>query len=523
MARFFHPWPLNLREWQNEAYQKVIQYQNRGKKDFLDVSTPGSGKTIFALRIAHKALYEREANRIVVVVPTEGLKGQWAEEASKVGINLDPTISNKKGRENTDFHGSVLTYAQLGVNSSHHRIAINQSKTFVIFDEIHHAGSDLTWGDALISTFENAIFRLSLSGTPFRSDSAKIPFVSYTKDETTGLEMSKADYTYSYTRAISEGVCRPLFFHTYDGEMKWKYGKENYKFRMSDNITREDLISQRLRAALDSTKGDFLKTIITEADEKLDKIRNYGGHPDAGGLLVAIDQTQARKIAKLVYDITGEVPTTVISEMSDANKKIDKFRKSDAKWLVSVKMVSEGVDIKRLRVGVYATVVKQEMFFRQFSGRFVRTLNELADQDAHIYMPKDVNLVWLAKKIEEEREHAIGLKSTFEEFEKRSAREGDQFTLFEALGATVIGKEKFGPNMKKKKGQIQEPITKSLFQEKIDLRDEINKLIRLLAFRRKQPFKDIHIEYMRETGGKRIEYETTDELRRRLAWVEQRL
>ena len=523
MARVFHEWPLTLREWQNEAYRKVLEHQKQGKKDFLDVSTPGSGKTIFALRIAHNALYEKEANRIVVVVPTEGLKGQWADEAAKVGINLDPTISNKKGRENTDFHGSVLTYAQLGVNFSQHRVAVNQRKTLVIFDEIHHAGADLTWGNALLTTFEKAVFRLSLSGTPFRSDSAKIPFVNYEKDSETGLEMSKADYTYSYTRAISEGVCRPLFFHTYDGEMKWKYGTENYKFRMSDNLTREDLISQRLRAALDSTKGDFLRTIISEADEKLNQVRK-SGHPDAGGLLVAIDQTQARKIAKLVYDITGEVPTTVISEMSDANKKIEKFRNSSQKWLVSVKMVSEGVDIKRLRVGVYATVVKQEMFFRQFSGRFVRTLKELHQQDAHIYLPKDVNLVWLAKKIEEEREHAIGLKSKFEELEKRSVqREGDQFTLFEALGATVIGKEQFGPQMKKKKGQILEPVPKSLYQEKIDLRDEINKLIRLLAFRRKQAFKDIHIEYMRETGGKKIEYETTEELRKRLAWVEARL
>jgi len=523
LVRDINSWPLNLRDWQNEAYKKVIKYQQSGKKDFLDVSTPGSGKTIFALRIAHKALYKGEANRIVVVVPTEGLKGQWSEEASKVGIDLDPSISNKKGRENSDFHGCILTYAQLGVNPVQHKTAVNQIKTLVIFDEIHHAGNDLTWGDALTSTFKNAVFRLSLSGTPFRSDSAKIPFVYYEKDEKTGLELSRADYTYSYTRAISEGVCRPLFFHTYDGEMKWKYGKENYKFRMSDNLTREDLISQRLRAALDSTKGDFLKTIISEADEKLEQIRKNEGHSDAGGLLVAIDQTQARKIAKLVYDITGEVPTTVISEMSDANKKIDKFRNSSSKWLVSVKMVSEGVDIKRLRVGVYATLVKKEMFFRQFSGRFVRTIKGLENQNAHIYLPKDVNLVWLAKKIEDEREHAIGLKSKFEEMESRNKREGDQFTLFEALGATVIGKEQFGPNMKKKKGKQVEPINKSLFQEKMDLRNEINKLIKLLAFKRKQPFKDIHVQYMKETGGKKIEFETTEELKKRLAWVEARL
>ena len=37
-------------------------------------------------------------------------------------------------------------------------------------------------------------------------------------------------------------------------------------------------------------------------------------------------------------------------------------------------MVSEGVDIPRLRVGVYATAAKTPLIFRQIVGRFVRTL-----------------------------------------------------------------------------------------------------------------------------------------------------
>ncbi len=37
-------------------------------------------------------------------------------------------------------------------------------------------------------------------------------------------------------------------------------------------------------------------------------------------------------------------------------------------------MVSEGVDIPRLRVGVYATAAKTPLIFRQIVGRFVRTI-----------------------------------------------------------------------------------------------------------------------------------------------------
>ena len=49
-----------------------------------------------------------------------------------------------------------------------------------------------------------------------------------------------------------------------------------------------------------------------------------------------------------------------------------RFAAGPTPWLVAVRMVSEGVDIPRLRVGVYATTTTTELFFRQAVGRFVR-------------------------------------------------------------------------------------------------------------------------------------------------------
>jgi type I site-specific restriction endonuclease len=70
-------------------------------------------------------------------------------------------------------------------------------------------------------------------------------------------------------------------------------------------------------------------------------------------------------------------------------------------------MVSEGVDIPRLRVGVYATTVQSELFFRQAIGRFVRLIPSIEEQSAALFIPADSRLMHHALAIKEEREHHL--------------------------------------------------------------------------------------------------------------------
>jgi superfamily II DNA or RNA helicase len=70
-------------------------------------------------------------------------------------------------------------------------------------------------------------------------------------------------------------------------------------------------------------------------------------------------------------------------------------------------MVSEGVDIPRLRVGVYASTVVTELFFRQAVGRFVRWTRGLASQKAYVYLPDDPRLRQHAFQIAEARRHVL--------------------------------------------------------------------------------------------------------------------
>jgi superfamily II DNA or RNA helicase len=107
----------------------------------------------------------------------------------------------------------------------------------------------------------------------------------------------------------------------------------------------------------------------------------------------------------------------VMSDEPDASRRIADFASSDRRWLVSVLMVSEGVDIPRLRVGVYATAARTELFFRQVVGRFIRTTPKPRRQMSYLLMPADPRLKALAHEIELERRHALDLSPDAEEEE----------------------------------------------------------------------------------------------------------
>src|SRR5688500_9181238 len=187
----------NLRAWQRRA---LVEYLRRRDDDFLAVATPGAGKTTFALRIAAELLMDGTIEAVTVVTPTEHLKNQWSLAAARVGIQLDASFRNADVHSSVDFHGAVLTYAQVGMAPQVHRRRTMTRRTMVILDEIHHAGDSRSWGDGVKAAFEPAVRRLMLTGTPFRSDDNPIPFVHYERGQD-GLQRSRSDSSYGYADA----------------------------------------------------------------------------------------------------------------------------------------------------------------------------------------------------------------------------------------------------------------------------------------------------------------------------------
>jgi superfamily II DNA or RNA helicase len=388
-----------LRAWQQEA---LDLYMTRNPKDFLAVATPGAGKTTFALRIATTLLDSGVVNRITIVAPTDHLKRQWADAAAKVGVAIDPNFKNSDGQHGRGFVGVAVTYAQVASKPMLHRAKTEAARTLVILDEIHHGGEALSWGDGLREAFDPAARRLSLTGTPFRSDTSPIPFVEYAEDRD-GIRRSKADYTYGYGNALRDHVVRPVLFMAYSGQMRWRTSAgDEMAASLGEAAVTKDITSQAWRTALNPT-GEWIPAVLAAADKRLGEVRRTV--PDAGGLVIATDHDDARAYAGQLKKITGQSPTVILSDDSKASSKIEVFSAGDQRWMVAVRMVSEGVDVPRLSVGVYATSTSTPLFFAQAVGRFVRARKR--GETASVFLPSVPPLMVLANTMEAERDHAL--------------------------------------------------------------------------------------------------------------------
>ena len=442
------PWGTaqRLRAWQAEALDLYFGLDGpdgagSGPRDFLAAATPGAGKTTFALRLASELMRRRVIDRIVVVAPTEHLKTQWADAAARVSIRLDPAFSNRHFSPARHYHGVAVTYAQVAVKASVHQRLVEDARTLVILDEVHHGGDALSWGDALREAYGRAARRLLLSGTPFRSDTAPIPFVEYHPDEH-GIRLSRTDYSYGYRRALEDGVVRPVIFLVYAGRMRWrtKTGDEMEAHLGQDNT--KDVTAQAWRTALDPA-GEWIPAVLRSADRRLSEVREQV--PDAGGLVIATDQTAARAYAEILREISGEEPAVVLSDEAEASSRIEGFAASTTRWMVAVRMVSEGVDVPRLAVGVYATSASTPLFFAQAIGRFVRARRR--GETASVFLPNVPQLLALAGELERQRDHALDRESDGDDWnaeedlmeaaereEKASDALTEEFT-YQALGS----------------------------------------------------------------------------------------
>lgn len=425
---------MKLRGWQQAA---LSQYFDADPDDFLAVATPGAGKTTFALTLARRLLDRRAVNRIIVVVPTEHLKHQWADAASRMGIALDANFTNSAGTLNPVFDGMVVTYAQVSMHPFKHNSLATRTKSLVIMDEIHHGGDAKSWGDGIRYAYSDSAKRLELTGTPFRSDDAPIPFVRYIEDGD-GHQVSRADYTYGYSHALRDGVVRPVVFMAYSGEARWRDSAgEEFAARLGEPLSAEHT-AKAWKTALDP-KGQWIPSVLRAADIRLKEYRR--AIPDAGGLVIATDTKTARAYAKILERLSGEPVTVVLSDEPGSSRKIEEFSRSTERWLVAVRMVSEGVDVPRLAVGVYATSSSTPLFFAQAVGRFVRA--RVPGETASIFLPSIPVLLDLASQMEAERNHVLGKPHRPNEGwddelvaqANRTESEPDDLKKYESLGA----------------------------------------------------------------------------------------
>lgn len=523
---------INLRDWQRKAIETFYALR---KPDFLVTATPGAGKTKMALSLARRLLDERTVQRVVVVVPTDALRQQWADEATAFGIDLMP-VTEAEHYEKAGYQGCVVTYAQImkGMGSDLLRRA-TRTPTLAILDEIHHAGESRAWGDGLRYALDQATVRLALTGTPWRRDSTSpIPFVTY--DEYGRVVV---DHAYEYGAAVADGVCRRIEFHAYDGDAKWIDVT-----RISEKSLSAAQSEEEVAAVLDAAYSpaySWMPALLANADAALTDLREE--IPDAGGLVVADKQSLAHAYADILRRITGEEPIVAVSDDPDARDAILRFKNGRQRWIVAVRMVSEGVDIPRLGVGVYAAKVRTPLFFRQVVGRFVRT-RPGEEFNARMFIPAVGVLMDHAREIEEELRHQLELEAKQAEADARERGDDFQmsFNLRESLAATEasfdraimsgdeITPEEFSaaqdycrangipvqyaanvvPAMRARHSaepslptvEVPIEVTPQHRREKM-LRQEVETLVRKLAFKTGVPFKQVGADLLREGHPRR--------------------
>ncbi len=509
--------PTSLRAWQHRALERLADWQSG---PFLVSAAPGAGKTRPALELASRLLAQRAVARVAVLCPTTPLTRQWAAAGAALGVQLEPDAAS--ARPPRDFDGVAVTYARVASDPRAWAAEVTR-ETLVVVDEAHHLGEELAWGTAFQQAFKAAPRWLLLSGTPFRSDATPIPGVSYDSE---GL--AQPDVSYTYAEAVADGICRPVAFVTFDGTLSWRSGDDVIESSFETVLTAREA-SRRYRTAISTELPDGLPRILREADAKLRALRAEGQR-DAGGLVVAADATHARRIAKLLAEATGKAPVIVLHTETRAARKLAEFRGSREPWIVAVNMVSEGVDIPRLRVGVYATAAKTPLIFRQIVGRFVRTIptdrrSASPPEPSWVYLPADPVLRRHAAEVETELRQALHEREPeegFDEPRERRASEPSPAMEFVPLNAEFAPQMTlFGPaspsaaaGVAERPARAAEPTPPATFERRESLRAERSRLVADLQRLGGGSHREINAWVNRAVGVKRVESASIEQLER---------
>ena len=393
-----------LRAWQTDAVDKTLHAFSEGRFSFLCHATPGAGKTVYSLEVFHRMRQQGVVTHGVFLSPRAEIQTSLIREAERdYGIRLKPTMLYDGQADFYDYDGIVITYQSMNNWSDDLRIFCGRHSVLVVGDELHHVTDGQTWGDAFRNAFEPAQNLLALTGTPWGANGGKIAFIDYNEK---GFAIP--DYPYGKEQAINDGVCRitqmrdvpPLdlrFVVNTTGEV--------IEHKTLEDAVEDPLVPDAYLKVLESVK--LFKDTFVLADEDLASYRKT--IHNAGGLIVAPNIRTANLFRDELILLTGKEYPIVHSKTEKAPEIIKKFRESREEWLISVDMVTEGVDIKRLMVCIFLSAKNTQLFLRQVMGRIERRIGS-ADTHASFYYVKYKPLedeVDLIRKENEAGERAI--------------------------------------------------------------------------------------------------------------------
>lgn len=411
---------IKLRPWQGEALGKALNWliEDGHDRHFLINVAPGAGKTLAACVIAQALLERDEIDRVIVIAPRAEVVNQWSDEFRRVTGRYMSKVTARDGDIRQLGIDVCATWSAVQGLADAMQAVCRTTRVLVICDEHHHAAVEAAWGTSADGAFSDARFALVLTGTPIRSDRAQSIWLAY--DDAGAIDHpEEGTYTLTYGQAVDLGYCRPVTFHRHEGLFTVDL-QDGHAVHVSSekpaDLPRDLARIPGLQRALNFYRlactpqyeadgqtpllTGYQATMIECGSDKLTELRYR--MPEAGGLVIAPSIEMANYMVQLIERIEGEAPLLVHSQMPNPEGKIKAFRNTDKRWLVSVAMVSEGVDIPRLRILVYLPNALTELSFRQAMGRVVRTSGPDDDTRAYVVMPSFDIFERYARRVEQE-------------------------------------------------------------------------------------------------------------------------
>ena len=447
---------MKLRQWQAECINLALtQYQN-GTSHFLALATPGAGKTLMASELADQLLKNNMVDLIICFSPSSIVSQDFSESLQlKTQERFDGLIGAR---------GRSLTYQNLKYLDFNFWQLFERYRVFVIFDEIHHcAGSNVdnanAWGEQIILNIQDkAKFTLALTGTPWRSDAAPIVLSNYMHPS----NKISCDYVYGLSEAITDDVCRvPQIIAIDNNNISVVDDEETKTFTSFKCLLSQSVIPYQ--EIIENEK--VIKYVISSAHEKLNKTRAV--NPDAAGLIVASSVEHARQISSLMKACFNEDSVVVTYRESEPTSIIQRFRHSQAKWIISVGMISEGTNIPRLQVCCHLTNIKTEMHFRQILGRILR-MTGAKNQEAVLYMPAEPKLLEYAYRVKQD----VPFEADVVKFEKMKAELDDDPVKDDKSSITFDKQRSLDPKAGMELGSFENIVTSDVIDEVSEVSDE---------------------------------------------------
>lgn len=430
-GQFFGPRnEFEFRPWQSDsgdAYMENVlrfreSYGAEVQHRFTLVAGTGSGKTKAVGGLAAWLLNERLVDQIVFVCPSRSIRRKTQRDF-KAFFNIDLRVFHKKKHEDgipREVQGYILTYSHLMQDPTLHRRICARTPTLVVFDEIHHLGDDGTWGESAEEAFGKVPFVIGASGTPYRSDNRRIPFVTYEeRADIEGVLQFKAEppfgYAYNLGRAVDDGVCRKPIFLFSGGTVRIRMGIDTgvREVTFEDDGIAAELSALRLRGAVKfgaATRKKMLSDALERCRAEGRKVIIFLGGDTEGEQTPTQD---AREFLPMELADLGIMPSefeVVTGDDPESHAKIDAFGASDKWILVSINMVSEGVDIPELSAAIFLTSITAKQTTVQRIGRVLRHRGDSEEfPDALIFMFADPVYRKITEEIETIIEHEVSL------------------------------------------------------------------------------------------------------------------